>query len=235
MKEDKNPTREFYELFQYIYDYLNDNLFRKELPNCMIVITRKNKVFGYFSPERWINKEKIQSDEIAINPQYFTKYPLLEILQTMVHEMCHLWQHHFGKPSQRTYHNKEWAEKMISVGLMPSNTGKEGGKTTGQHMADYAIKDGIFMNIADKMIRDEGFKNLWYDRRAFLCAEIAGMDLPENLDPSLVTSVLGANLAVKPQKTRLKYSCPSCGTNIWGKKELNIVCGNCEKKFELTE
>lgn len=47
-------------------------------------------------------------------------------MQTIVHEMVHLWQYEFGKPSHRTYHNKE-ADKM-AIGLMPSNTDL-GGKT----------------------------------------------------------------------------------------------------------
>ena len=34
-------------------------------------------------------------------------------------------------------YNKEFAEKMMSVGLMPSTTGKPGGKTVGQKMSDY--------------------------------------------------------------------------------------------------
>lgn len=123
-----NPTFEFYDLFQFIYDYFNENLFSSELPNCMIVITRKTKIFGYYSNERWINKENIKTDELAINPIYFSKYPLIEMLQTMAHEMVHLWQFHFGRPSVRSYHNKEWGRKMQSIGLMPSNTGKEGKK-----------------------------------------------------------------------------------------------------------
>ena len=29
----------------------------------------------------------------------------------LVHEMAHLQQHHFGKPSRMSYHNKEWARR----------------------------------------------------------------------------------------------------------------------------
>jgi hypothetical protein len=34
-------------------------------------------------------------------------------------------------PKRRNYHNKEWAAKMIALGLMPSSTGMVGGKITG--------------------------------------------------------------------------------------------------------
>lgn len=88
---------------------------------------------------------------------------MLEILQTMAHEMCHLWQEHFGKSSRRTYHNQEWGNKMISFGLMPSNTGKERGKKTGQQMSDYPITDGIFLEVAKNLIENSLFKKLWFD------------------------------------------------------------------------
>lgn len=50
--------------------------------------------------------------------------------------MTHLWQYHFGKPGRRGYHNKEWANKMESIGLMPSSTGQPGGDKTGDKMAE---------------------------------------------------------------------------------------------------
>ncbi len=58
--------------------------------------------------------------------------------------MCHLWQHHFGTPSRTGYHNKEWAAKMREVGLIPSDTGKPGGKDTGQKVSDYLEEGGRF-------------------------------------------------------------------------------------------
>jgi len=37
--------------------------------------------------------------------------------------MVHQWQQHHGKPGRRGYHNKQWAAKMNSVGLVPTHTG----------------------------------------------------------------------------------------------------------------
>ncbi len=56
------------------------------------------------------------------------------MLATLAHEMVHLWQHHFGKPGRGRYHNKEWAEKMKSIGLQPTTTGKDDGAETGDVM-----------------------------------------------------------------------------------------------------
>lgn len=36
----------------------------------------------------------------------------------------------------------------------------------------------------------------------------------------------------KPAKNKCKYQC-DCGTNIWGKPNLNVVCGDCSKTFLL--
>ena len=55
-----------------------------------------------------------------------------QTLSTLVHEMTHLQQQHFGKPSRSGYHNKEWGLLMRAVGLIPSSTGEPGGKETGQ-------------------------------------------------------------------------------------------------------
>jgi len=54
------PAKEFYDFMQYIYEYFNDELFYSELPNCMIVITRRKRTLGYFSHSRWINNENIK-------------------------------------------------------------------------------------------------------------------------------------------------------------------------------
>jgi predicted SprT family Zn-dependent metalloprotease len=57
-----------------------------------------------------------------------------DLLSTLVHEMAHQEQEEQGKPSRSGYHNKEWGTFMQQVGLQPSNTGKTGGKVTGQRV-----------------------------------------------------------------------------------------------------
>lgn len=140
------PTAEFYEELQKIYQFFNVELFNNELPNCLITVQRKKRVMGYFSPNRWVDDKENKIHELALNPSYFASCNFIEVFQTIVHEMCHLWQFECGKPSRRTYHNKEWADKMESIGLIPSSTGKVGGKKTGQSMNDYPEK-GEFLKI----------------------------------------------------------------------------------------
>ena len=38
---------------------------------------------------------------------------------------------------------------------------------------------------------------------------------------------------VKPKVIMNKYKCPECGIKVVSRKPINIICGDCEKKFEL--
>jgi hypothetical protein len=81
-------------------------------------------------------------------------------LATLVHEMVHLEQDHFGTPSRSGYHNKEWAAWMDRVGLTPSNTGAPGGKRTGQQVTHYIVPDGPFAHA----YAARQFDDLYFDR-----------------------------------------------------------------------
>ena len=79
-------------------------------------------------------------DEIALNPQTFEDRTIKEILSTLVHEMVHLEQAHFGSPSRNGYH-REWAELMESrPGAIRHRS--PGGKRPGQRMSHYVAEDG---------------------------------------------------------------------------------------------
>lgn len=156
------PTNEIHQALQFAYDFFNINLFNNQLPNCLISLQRKAKTQGYFSFRRFISDDGKYTDEIALNPEFFGVLPILDTLSTLVHEMCHLWQQHFGKPGRRGYHNKEWADKMEAIGLMPSDTHKPGGKRTGEHMGDYILENGLFIQIAQNLLKTN-FSITWYD------------------------------------------------------------------------
>jgi len=197
-----NPTAEQFGTYQSMYEYFNKQLFKSELPNCLLNFSRKNKKSaGHFSPDRWQGKDA-STHEININPLHLANDSDIEVAQTLVHEMCHLWQQEFGKPSRANYHNKEWANKMQEVGLMPSSTGRAGGKTTGQSMSDYPIENGVFEKVFNEMP-----KHLLFP---FKSAEKQKKKKP-----------------AAAKKNKIKYTCQECSTNVWGKEELKILCMNC--------
>ena len=159
----ENPTKESYQTLTNAYQYFNTVLFSEQLPGVIITFHRQRKVMGYASIGRWVNDKRQYVDELAVNPEYFAKYPLIEICQTLCHEMVHIWQAHYGTPGRRGYHNVEWAKKMISIGLMPSSTGKPGGQSTGEWMMDYVLFDGPF-HKACKDLLSKGYRLPWVDR-----------------------------------------------------------------------
>ncbi len=217
-------TRREYSAFERAYDYFNEALFKGELPGCLITLQRKAHSCGYFCSQRFAGRVlELRNglvDEIALNPDTFAGQTDIEILSTLVHEMVHLWQFHNGKPSRSTYHNAEWADRMESLGLMPSHTGLPGGKRTGNKMADYIIPDGRFAKEVAKLL-ETGFRLLWEGK---ITAE-AGGAVPGGTEISMKKET-------KPSK--VKYSCPVCRVNAWAKPGIEFDCHGC-KQLMLSE
>jgi predicted RNA-binding Zn-ribbon protein involved in translation (DUF1610 family) len=139
-KSDEPIAMAEYGGLQEAFDFLNARLFDGKLPDAMFNYTRKPHMLGHFSEDRYSGRVvQFKKPEIALNPDSFIGRTDEQIVSTLAHEMKHLEQYRFGKPSARGYHNKEWAASM-----MPSNTGAVGGKETGQQMDHYIIPDGAF-------------------------------------------------------------------------------------------
>jgi len=143
-KPAENPTIEFYGHLDSAFDFFNNRLFAGELPKVMFELTNKKRVGGYFKSKAWQSVDDTFVHTIAINPQYIVHSTPLQVYSTIVHEAAHLWQHVYGEVGRGNYHNTEWADKMESIGLMPSSTSRPGGKRTGQSMGDYPIPGSLF-------------------------------------------------------------------------------------------
>lgn len=196
---------------QGAYDALNDGLFDGELEPLALLLHRKRGALGYFRPEAF----KVRGDggavhELALNPDTFEGRTDLEILSTLAHEQAHQWQQDHGKPPRRCYHDKQWAQKMEQIGLMPSNTGQEGGKKTGPKMTHYIIPGGAFEQVAQEII-DGGFK--------------IGLD---GCPPPPAQKKEGS-------KDKVKYSCEPCKVNAWAKPDCKLLCGTCGLPLEPAE
>lgn len=238
------PTTELYAALQNAYDYFNQSLFEARLPKVIFTTQRQKNVMGYFSRQRWVSREGSLCHEIAINPSYVASSSLIELLQTLVHEITHCWQCDFGRVGRRGYHNKEWADKMESFGLMPSSTGSIGGARTGDRMSDYPIPDGVFIKECLALI-STGFILPWVDRftlrttpvKETLSPELEALALEKDVMALLVNDLdglLDQELLlpagdIPKGRIKSKYSCPACHINVWGKPELNLSCNNCNE------
>lgn len=212
MKTISSPTKRTYENLDAAFKFFNAKLFGGELPACLITVQRHKGAYGYFCGERFadINDAENVADEIALNPTHFGNRPAKQTLSTLVHEMCHLWQHHFGTPPRKCYHNREWSEKMEEVGLTPSDTGMPGGRKVGQKVSHVIEIGGRFDIACDQFIAKTG---------AVLFADRAGEPAEKE----------------RKKSSKTKYTCPTCGQNAWAKPETNLMCGDCEKHMEAEE
>lgn len=220
MPTKKSLTAEQYKVLDDAYKFFNKQLFSNQLPQVMIVLHRKGKRnLGYFHAERFLDKQAYQEavkhptkskkkevakiDELSLNPDNFISYTDTAIMSTLVHEMVHVWQFHCTEKFPRNgYHDKVWGRKMEEIGLMPSNTGTEGGKKTGQQMHHYIIQNGKFERSCLQFMKNKSIK---------------------------LTSFPLAGMSTSQNKNKVKYSC-SC-TNVWGKPGLSLTCNECNEEF----
>lgn len=204
-------TTDAYNGLQRAYDHFNEAIFDGALPECLITLSFHRSAYGYFRHEPFAQREGEEEveteerlDEIALNPFTFPSRTDREIFSTLVHEMVHLWQHHYGHP-KKTHHDKEWAAKMESIGLMPSSTGAPGGKRTGRRVSHWIIDGGA------------------YDEAQKLCdVEITlNAQMPENTRKHR-------------KRHRYVCPHNGCDLKVSGKAELHLICGDHKRKLEDT-
>ena len=205
-----NPTKQSYDTLNKAYEFFNRELFAGQLPYCLITLQRHKGALGYFAAERFKGGEHT-TDEIALNPNHFER-GAARVLGTLAHEMAHLWQKHFGKMPRKGYHDKQWAQKMEQIGLVPSDTAAPGGKKTGQKMSHYIAEGGPFA-IACAAFLAQNEALLYQDQWAG------------------VEKIAKARSAA----SKTKYTCPSCDANCWAKPCSSFICGNCEETMEEQE
>jgi len=158
-------TSKTYEDIQTAYNHFNSELFNNTLPEVLLTLVPHKSAYGYFRHEAFtvtdkatgktkkiniMGKSKDIIHELALNPFSFGGRTDDQIMSTLVHEMVHLWQSLHGTPPKKAGHNREWADKMKSVGLQPSTTGQPGGKETGRRCSHYIIENGLFAKSAKR-------------------------------------------------------------------------------------
>jgi predicted SprT family Zn-dependent metalloprotease len=200
-----DPTAAQYGVLTEAYDWFNASLFDGRLPPCLITLRANRSEYGFFSGNRFGTKLGDDViDEIALNAKHFQPSTTEDILSTLVHEMVHLEQHHFGTPSRGGYHNREWGALMKRVGLYPSSTEKPGGKETGQRVSHYIIEGGPFSVSSAELIAT-GFS-------------IKYVDLQKHREKT---------------PSKVKYCCVSCDARAWAKPNTNLVCGDCQNVMSV--
>jgi hypothetical protein len=201
-------TIEFYSNLQKAYDYFNKELFQDELPQCVIVCNRKKNVLGYHCPNVFKDNDQNNISEIALNPDHFNR-DSKEILSTLAHEMAHLLMFVKGNGTKKGFHNKQWGEAMLQIGLQPLDTETGEEKLTGFKMTHRIIEGDLFDLVSDKLL----------EMISFDFVNISEEEKPKK----------------ERKKNKNKFQCPVCGIEVSGKGEIRLKCLDCDKELEREE
>ena len=196
-----------------IFEILNHDKFDDTLPEPVITIYKtRGKTLGHFTVDRvWHNKNNVEPDESAyyeinIDPRWFCDRTPEEVVETLLHEMCHYANKMSGiKDCNGNIHNKKFKTLAESVGLIV-----EKGKSVGWGYT--SLSDELKEYIQEEINPDaEAFE---YFR--FVASKDSG-DKP-----------------TKKKKT-FEYTCPDCGQTVKGKRDITIKCGICDVIMDMED
>jgi predicted SprT family Zn-dependent metalloprotease len=213
MENNNTLNSEFYGTLEKAYNFFNKSLFCNSLPPCILTLRPWKTSYGIYNPQYFESRNGSSAiSEIALNPNNFPERSDIEILGTMVHEMCHAFQDLVSNTSPKSGgHDKEWADLMESIGLIPSHNGEVGGRKTGKHVTHYIDELGKFHEAASVFLQNNKIE--WN----------GSSNPPEKKERK------------KRKKTKFKFVCPTCMQEIWGKVGTSVLCGNCKDAMKVDE
>lgn len=224
-------TLEVYGKFQKAIDKIEEVFFlgkdRKKFPRFVFAINNKCKsAVAFVSPNALFDKtdgKKVQY--LGINPRYLDRGTAY-VLQTLCHELCHVYEHAYIHIPRGGYHDKQWHELMISCGLEPVYMNKS--KTS---VSDKIIEGGEFEAFVKAFDEENPH---FFNVVEFTQSVVSGWK-ENNPDAEADEEGAMADNADKPVKTydrnKIKYICPSCNAKVWGKAGLHITCSDCGEDF----
>lgn len=212
MKQTTKMSRAVSQL-EHIYNSLNYDFFDGTLPVPIITVQSKPGTMGHCSVAKiWRRSEDDRTYELNIAAEVLN-YPIEETLDTMIHEMVHLYCRENGiKEVSRggRYHNGRFKEEAERRGLECYQCGSAGWNTRpSDRLVEYALTKG------------------WNEIR------IGRNTLP----PAMRTGASGtaqpgavSGGGKRPSSTR-KLICPKCGQSVRATKTVNILCGDCMERM----
>lgn len=237
MEEVKTST-ELYSKIQKCIDAIDVAFFsgkgKEKIPELVFAINNKCKscVVAYVQPDALYDKKtdtKLQY--MGINPDYLDR-SLGDILSTVCHELCHVYEHAYIHIPRGGYHDKQWESLMKECGLEPIYQNKS--KTAVHHKI---IPDGVFEDFVKKFTEENGedfFNIVSYSQEVMRrTRKELGIEEGEEGDEPKPDN---ADKPVKKyNRNKIKYTCPDCNSHVWGKAGLNIFCNDCSCNYEEEE
>lgn len=197
---------------EHIYNSLNADFFAGELPTPIITVQSKPGTMGHCSVSKIWQRKDDKTYELNIAAEVLN-YPIEETLDTMLHEMVHLYcrQHDIKEVSRGgKYHNKRFKAIAEAHGLTCVPCGQYGWNTTpGDNLVEYAL--------------NKGWNEILLGRNT--------------LPPAMRTGATGTAQpgtapggGKRPSSTR-KLICPKCSQSVRATRKVNILCGDCMERM----
>lgn len=189
-----------------IFDILNRDKFDGDLPEPVITIQKtKGRTLGHFTLDRtWRDKNNEDSDEISyyeinIDPRWFNSRTPSEVAETLLHEMCHYCNKLSDiRDCNGNIHNKKFKSLAEDVGLIV-----EKGKSVGYGYTSLSDELKVYM---DEVVKPS--------ETAFEYFRTSPIRVPKD--------------GGTRKKNVFKYTCPDCGQEVKGKRDIVIKCGRCD-------
>ena len=202
---------ELYRMFHILNRYKFDNTLAE--PVITMQKGRGNTLGSFTLAKVWKDKNDEESEdnayyEINVDPRWFNSRTPADVAETLLHEMCHYYNKVNNiKDCSGNVHNKKFKSSAERVGLVV-----EKGKSVGWGYTSMSDELKDFMEDIVKP-SEEAFE---YFRSTPMKLSGGGGGRKKNL---------------------FKYTCPECGAEVKGKRDMTIKCGLCdvEMKMEDTE
>ena len=196
-------------------------------PLVFAVNTRCSKHVIAFVQSKGLYDTKLNTtvQYLAVNPDY-TGRDAGEVLATLCHELCHVYEEAYIHIPRGGYHDRQWAELMADCGLEPvyNNTSR----TSVHHKV---VEGGEFQKFIGDFTAEFGADYFTLQSYANYLVTTGGKPA--------VAEGEGADNADKPVKkynrNKIKYVCQDCGAKVWGKAGLRLMCVECSCEYEAEE
>lgn len=205
-----------------LFNKLNADFFSGELETPVITIQSTPRAYGHYSTYDAWNVKGEGRREINIGAGTLDR-PIEYTAATMLHEMCHMYNDtvlHVQDCSRGgTYHNKQFKLTAEAHGLICSKSDRYGWSNTSAEISDTLIEWILNNNIQEIQLNRN---------------ESSGIRISGGSKTANGTDGMGDSEKPKAKGSR-KYICPCCGTIIRATREVNVICGDCNVKFEQAD
>ena len=195
---------------------LNKHYFAGKLPEPIISLKKTPSAYGHITCSKVWQAGGENKYEINISSATLDR-PIEETASTLLHEMVHLYHLQTGvQDCSRggTYHNKKFKATAEACDLR----------------IEYDPRIGWSITFPTEALIDFIVTQGWEDIR------MGRMDGYISGRPGRGTSS-GTGEPSKPKRpsSTRKYICPNCKMSVRATREVNILCGDCLLKMELSE